>query len=159
MFHEVSFFFCTSKKTLRLLSSLSGWDLAGAVHGLETPADLQRCEQHSLLTQTLMRQVLTWVLADQWISLGEAILVITARLEIRGEPQGCSNLLQFDLQLAKYSFAGVNSGLLQADSAWLCINLSHKNNVLVKLNHEDTILLTYKTKFPYLLSQDEYFKC
>lgn len=37
VFHKVF-----SKKPIRLLCSVADWDSAGAVHGMETPADLQR---------------------------------------------------------------------------------------------------------------------
>lgn len=68
VFHKVFCIFCTSKKTKRLLSRVADWHVAGAVHGMETPADLQRCEQRSLLTQTLIRLLLAWALADQRMS-------------------------------------------------------------------------------------------
>lgn len=46
VFHKVLSFFLSSEKTIRLPSSVVGWDV--------DPADLQRCEQHSLLTQALV---------------------------------------------------------------------------------------------------------
>lgn len=53
VFYKIFCIFCTSKETIRLLFSVADWDTAGAAHGKETLPHLQRCEQHSLLTQTL----------------------------------------------------------------------------------------------------------
>ena len=77
-------------------------------------------------------------------------LVIGAMVEIKGEPQGCSNLYlicnvhQQGAQESSCKFWSVAS----TDSASLCVKVLYKSNVLVKLNHdlsvhEDVIPLTF----------------
>lgn len=77
-------------------------------------------------------------------------LVIGAMVEIKGDPQGCSNLYlicsvhQQGAQESRCKFWSLAS----IDSALLCIKMLYKNNVLVKLNHdlsvhEDVIHVTF----------------